>query len=363
MALHGDFKTFPLPDLLQWLDGRRLPGRLVVTAGGGERVFLLGLGGISRYGAQGLLERMARILQLLKLLSDQDGRMAVAAARSGSKSEVAFAATGVSPTLLREIARDDAMQAATDLFEDGNASFHLSDEDDEEESDETVQVDLAMRELLYEAARRHDEAGPASKQIGSDGTRLFATDKLEPRPRGLALAALAAVGSGGATVGSVRLALGLSATGAVRILFELWRDGLLRIEGADAPRHDPLSAMLAQGESLLKQGYFDAAALVFSSLLAADPGDRRVREFARSVEREHMDALYRKLTPMAVPRMITAESALTALRQDERIVAGLVNGRWDVSTVVLASPLRELPTLRAIERMVELGYVELQSPR
>ncbi|HEY3447741.1 MAG TPA: DUF4388 domain-containing protein [Myxococcales bacterium] len=357
MALHGDFKTFPLPDLLQWLEGRRAPGRLTVICGGGERVFLLGPWGIARYGEPGLLERLARIFQLLKVMDPNGVRIAVAAARSGKRCEEAFAAAGVTSELLQEVGRDVATQAATDLFEDANSSFHLADEVDDE-GEESVQVDLPLRELLYEAARRYDEAGPASKQVGSDGTLMFPTGKATPKPRGLARAALAAIG-GGAAVGAVRLALGLSAFGATLILFQLWRDGLVRIEGVAAPKHDPLSIMLSQGEGLLRQGEFDAAALVFNSLLASDPSDKRVREFARAVEREHMDALYRKLTPMAVPTLLAPESSLATLRQDERIVASLINGRWDVSTLVLASPLRELPTLRAIDRMSELGYVGL----
>jgi hypothetical protein len=163
-------------------------------------------------------------------------------------------------------------------------------------------------------------------------------------------------------VGAVRLDLGISAGGAARILFELWREGRVRIDGAsEAPRPDPLTNMLLQGEQLLAGGHFEAAALVFSSLLAADPTDRRVREFARAVEREHVGALYRKLLPVAIPRLAVPESSLGALRQDERIVASLVNDRWDVSTLVLASPLRELQTLRAIERMVELGFATLRA--
>ncbi|MBI5549727.1 MAG: DUF4388 domain-containing protein [Deltaproteobacteria bacterium] len=360
MALNGDFQTFPLPDLLQWLEGSRKRGRLTITSGGGERVFLLSPEGISRYGAAGLYERLARLLRLVKALDETGGRLAVEAARGGARCEEAFAAAGVPESLLREVSRDDAMQSATDLFEDAGASFNFSDETDDE-GDETTRVDLSLRELLYEAARRHDEAGPAVERIGSDSTFLRpGTSHAERPPRGLSAAALGALGQG-ATVGAVRLDLGLSRSGAARILFELWREGRVRIDGADAPQPDPLTRVLEQGEQLLAAGHFEAAALVFESLLAADPSDRRVREFARAVEREHVDALYRKLSPVAVPRMLATEASLATVRQDERIVAALLNDRWDVSTVVLASPLRELQTLRALVRMVELGLIALRT--
>lgn len=356
MALHGDFKTFPFPDLLQWLETSRQSGRLLVSAGVGERVFVFGPTGLCRYGAPGFGERMARLLQLMGALDEAGGRMAVEAARAGVTMEDALAAAGVSDLLAREIANDDATQAVTDLFEDGTASFHFGEE--LEGGDETAQVELGIRELLYEAARRHDEAGPAQQRITSDAMRVL-PGAPAPVARGLSAAALGVVGAG-ATVGSVRLALGISREAAARILVELWRTGQVRIEGAEAPRPDPLTQMLSQGQSLLAEGHFEAAALVFSSLLAADPTDRRVREFARAVEREHVDALYRKLSPVAVARMRVDPASLASLRQDERTVAALVNDRWDVSTLVLASPLRELQTLLALKRMSELGFISLE---
>jgi hypothetical protein len=359
VALHGDFKTFSFPDLLQWLEGSRRSGRLVITSGGEERVLLLSPQGVERYGAAGLHELLARLLRLLGVLDEKGGRMAVEAARSGVKAELAFVGAGVPEATMREIARDEATQAATDLFEDAGARFHFSDEPDDE-GVETVGAELSLRELLYEAARRHDEAGPALERVGADSMSVHRLGAGRPGLHGLAAVALASIGQG-STVGAVRLALGLSRAGAARILFELWKARQVQIGGADAPELDPLTRSLAQGKQLLMAGHFEAAALVFNSLLAADPSDRRVREFARMVERDHVDALYRKLSPMAVPRMLAGEPALAALRQDERIVAALVNDRWDVSTLVLASPLRELQTLRAIDRMVELGLVGLEA--
>jgi len=357
MALHGDFKTFPLPDLLQWLEASHRSGRLTVVSGGGDRFFLLGTEGIVRYGAPGLYEKLARVLKLVGALDELGGQRAVGEARAGLPAEKAFPSAGVPAALLREMARDDAMQSATDLFEDSTATFHFGEEFGEDE-DETVLVELSLRELLYEAARRHDEAMLASERIGGDAIVVRPSGKIDPPPKGLAAAALCAV-KGGGTMGSVRLQLGLSRWGAARLLFELWRSGHVHIDGAEAPQPDPLTHMLSQGAKLLADRQFDAAALVFNSLLAADPSDPRVRDFARAVDREHVEALYQKLSPLSVPKLVVEQSSLSALRPDERIIAALVNGRWDVSTLVLASPLRELQTLRAIERMSELGFVDL----
>jgi hypothetical protein len=269
--------------------------------------------------------------------------------------EDAFARAGVESGMLKSIACENVLQTATDLFNETSGSFHFT-EDPEIEGDETVRVDVSLRELLYEGVRRLDEAGATAEIIGGDSVSVRPGRGADRSLSGLKRAALAAMGSG-STVGAVRLALGLSSGGASRLFYELWRSGLLVIEGAGAPRPDPLTQMLRQGARLLADGHFDAAELVFTSLLAADPSDHRVREFARAVEREHVDALYRELSPVSVPKLLVPESSLVTLRPDERIVASLINGKWDVSALVLASPLRELQTLRAVKRMLELNLV------
>lgn len=355
MALQGELRTFPLPDLLQWLESARKPGRLVLTYGGGERVLYVSSGVIDRVGAASLYERMVRVGQLLHRLDEAQARSVLDKARSGVPVEQAFAAEGLPEESLRTIAREDVFQWAADLFDEASGSFHFS-EDSELEEEENVGVGISIRELLYESARLLDEASAATQTISSDAVMVSPDKPLDASVKGLASAAMRMVGQG-TTVGAIRLTLGLSRGGAARILYELWRAHFLKIEGATVPKSDPLTDMLRKGEALLAGGHYEAAALVFSSLLAADPSDKRVREFARAVEREHVEALYRTLSPVAVPHLLAPPAALAALRSDERIVAGLLNGKWDVSTLVLASPLRELQTLMAIDRMVELNLV------
>ncbi len=359
MAFQGDLKTFAFPDLLSWLDGAKKPGRLSVSYGGGERVFHLQPGQIARYGAVGLFERLLRIARLLRIVDESQARMTLESVHGGIHLEDALAHAGATTDALRVVMREDVYQTVADLLEDSSGSFYFS-EDQEQEGEEAAQVDIGLSEVLYEAARRLDEGMAATKGvIAGDIVAVLPGRPPDGSVVGLPAAALAAVGSG-SSVGAVRLALGLSRLGAARILCDLWRAGFLRIDGAVAPKPDPLTSMLRQGEALLAQGHYEAASLVFNSLLTADPSDRRVRDFARAVEREHVESIYRKLTPVAVPELIGPESSLAVLRPDERIVGTLVNGKWDVSTLVLASPLRELQTLRAIERMMELGLVGLR---
>lgn len=343
MALQGDLKTFPLIDLLQWLDASRKPGQLAMAVGDGERRLVLAPGSVLRSGMTGLYERFGRLGAMLGIEPKPGAR------RDRAELPADF---------VQELAREDLFSSVADLVRESSGTFHYWDEIEQEQG-ELPTVDVPIREVLYEALRRVDEGQSALKTVKADTASLTTTTKEAGPELGVLARVALSVAAEGTTVGAVRLALGLSLPEAARILQELWRAGYVTFEGGTLPKPDPLTRMLRQGEQLVGQGQYEAAELLFNSLLATDPSDRRVRGFLRVVEREHTEVLYRKLRPTSVPRLLVPQPSLAALRPDERLVAALVNGKWDVSTLVLASPLRELQTLRAIERMVSMGFLEL----
>ncbi|HEY6002991.1 MAG TPA: hypothetical protein VIV57_08945, partial [Anaeromyxobacter sp.] len=139
--------------------------------------------------------------------------------------------------------------------------------------------------------------------------------------------------------------------------------GLAHVEGV-APHADPVSRLVDQAQALVVERQFDEAAIVFKSLLAADPSDRRVRALLREAEREHVAALYEELSPVAVPILLGGAASLETragrrLGTIEREVASRVNGRWDVASIALACPLREVETLKALRKLLRLGLVDL----
>jgi hypothetical protein len=152
--------------------------------------------------------------------------------------------------------------------------------------------------------------------------------------------------------------MGLSRMAGARRIFDLMRAGLVEVEGAAEISDDPLATMLENGLELVRQKQFDAASLVFNALLQVDPADRRVREFARMVEGEHLAALFHELPPLTILLLNNDPDALRGLRPEERQVARLLNGSWDVATVALASPSKELDTMKTLSRLVKMGIAQ-----
>ena len=64
------------------------------------------------------------------------------------------------------------------------------------------------------------------------------------------------------------------------------------------------------------------------------------------------------LLVVMVPVLVANNEELQPLRPDERQVAELINGRWDVSAILLASQQRELDALRTLFKLRRLGLLK-----
>ncbi|GMU60707.1 MAG: hypothetical protein AMXMBFR34_24700 [Myxococcaceae bacterium] len=352
MAFHGDLSSYPLPDLLQWLDASRKTGALGLTWDAGQRKIFLLTGQIVATAAPGLWERLARVMEQG---GEAQGERVLAMLKRGQATEPAVT------TAVRQVAEEDLLGSFIDLNGAQGGRFHWTEDPDRGE-DEWVSMELPLRHVVFEALRRVDEAHEVE--------RVFPHDHLVVRPvtgtvkpsHALGRAVLRLVGKEPEmTLSRVWLALGVSRGVVTRAVYDLLRTGRVSVDGARTPDSDPIAEMLEKGAVLLRERQFDAAALVFATLMQRDPGDRRVREFARMVEREHVAALYREIAPVTVFDVAAEPQAMTALRPDERNLVGQLQSGWDLSAVVLASPQRELDTLKAIHKLVRQGIVTPRS--
>jgi hypothetical protein len=342
MAFHGDLSSYPLPELLQWLDGSRKTGALhLAWEAGNRKLFLLG-GVVVATATPGLWERLSRVIEL---------------GGEGVGSQVMqLMKTGQPAESVRLLAEDDLMSALVDLTQTQVGRFHWSEDPDRGE-DEWVSVEMSLRHAVFESLRHLDELPDVERAIPSD--TLVVAPTQGPLPTNVLQRVLYRIATAqpGMTSGRLWLVLGLSRTLVTRAIFDMIRAGQVVAEGAPTPEADPIADMLEKGAVLVRERQFDAAGLVFASLMQNDPSDRRVREFARMVEREHAASLYRELPPLGRFGVTAAPAVLAGLRPDERAIVAQLESGWDVSSVVLASGRRELDTLKSLEKLVRMGAI------
>lgn len=357
MALHGDLSSIPLPELLQWLDGARKSGTLQLSWEAGERKLFITQGHVVAATLPGFRERCARLMMGTGLSEGGKVLAAFAELHRTEDVETAFSARGVPVKPARDLARDELFGSVVDLTLAGHGQFHWT-EDTERSDDEWGPADLGLRELLFESLRWMDEQGDVEKALPHDALTVVAKAAPAANQPFLQRVLLTACATG-QHLGRIRISLGVPRSATNRRLYELMRLKLVEVEGAPPIEADPIADMLEKGALLVREGQYDAAGLVCSSLLASDPSDRRVRELARLVLLEHVASLYAELPPLSVPVLVHEPAALSLLKPEERHIAGLINGAWDVSTLVLASPSRELDTLKMLAKLVRLGLMRL----
>lgn len=355
MAFHGDLFSFPLPELLQWLDSSRKTGTLQLTWEAGERKLFLLSGQVVATSGQGVRERIARLLSLSRLARGETVLAAFEEMERTNELLGAFQSRGLDHRMALLLAREELNGAVVDLVLAQNGHFHWT-EDPDRGGEEWAPLDIGLRELLFEALRWVDEQPEVERALPLDSMTVRSLVKPAPE-QNLLHRIILTLCENGQNLGRLRLAMGVSRTATIRRIYDLLRLKWVRVDGAPEVEQDPVAEMLEKGSVLVRERQFEAAGLVFSSLLASDPADRRVREFARMVEREHVAALYRELPPIMVPELIEDAEALSALRPEERHLASLINGRWDVSTIILASQSRELDTLKSLYKLHRHGLI------
>ena len=329
--LQGDLATLPLPDLFQWVDASRRSGVVEIEPGDGPPFWV----------------------------EVRDRRVVRAARPPASAGLAGFSGWALSmppESLWPEAAHDRLV----DLFlGPGTGRFGFAE--DAAGFEDGVPLDLPVGQLALEGLRRLDEWPRLERSYPSEAALLHADGGGPARTPGLEAVLQAARRR--LSLAETRLALMLSRPSLLRRVEALREAGLAHVEGA-AAQADPISRLIDQAQALVQERQFDEAAHVFKSLLAADPSDRRVRHLLREAEREQLAALYEELSPVAVPVLLGGPAGLDSpagrrLSPADREVAERVNGRWDVASIALASPLREVETLKVLRKLLRLGLVDL----
>jgi uncharacterized protein DUF4388 len=330
-VLQGDLATLPLPDLFQWVDNARRSGVIEIEPGDGVPFWV-----------------------------EVRDRRVVAAARSSQGVALASLSNWTQPLPPETLWPEAAYDRLLDLFLDPGAG-RFSYAEGATGFDDGVALDVAVSQLMLEGMRRLDEWPRLDRGYPSDGALLHADGAGPARSPGLGAVLEAARRCLSLT--EARLALVLSRPALLRRVEALRDAGLAHVEGATT-QADPIARLIDQAQALVRERQFDEAAHVFKSLLAADPSDRRVRSLLREAERDQLAALYEELSPMAVPVLLGGPASLGSpaarrLTATDREVAERINGRWDVASVALACPLREVETLKVLRKLVRLGMASL----
>jgi hypothetical protein len=139
--------------------------------------------------------------------------------------------------------------------------------------------------------------------------------------------------------------------------------GLLTINRRNRERTNSAVELAAGARGRLRQGDRAGAFAMASQALHQDPNDAEVRKTFASIERARVAEVAKQLLARhRVPkrlRDVEMDGEDLGLSKHEIDLAGRVDGRWDLLSLIRSAPVREAEALLAFAHLAEVGVVDL----
>ena len=372
MPLFGTFDTMQLADLLQWISDTRLDGTLTVSVETEETYVLFERGDIRAVSSGDPLRLdVGQLLLARGLIEASKLKEACAQTRDGTPlSEAIIRVTGMEPDELESVRRAHLFEMVLDLFFRDEGSFHLSTSrpgdsllaPHEMSRMEMLGNPISSRNLVIEAMKRLDDWNRFLEVFPGSHMVVHALDGESDDPVWLTMRD----NGDPISVGELCLKVGGSRFGTYRSLYELHKKGLVALDellyGRPVADHlGPVDMLVDNARLLIEEHQYDEAREVLSTATSLDPDNLDARDLLRSLRVEQLEYLYGQIPPHRVPVLAISKEELFrySLSARETYLASRLQGRWDVATLVIATPLGELETLRILKKFIHADIARL----
>jgi hypothetical protein len=269
---------------------------------------------------------------------------------------------------LTQVQSDYAFETVLDLFFHESGSFHFSTAESSQGLLGTVDIPptnvlkkpISTQNMIIEAMRRIDEWNRIREVFPSSYVVVHALPGESDNPVWQELREIGEPTS----VGALCLRMGGSRFNVFKNLHEAYAQGLVGLDpmliGETARSAlGPLDMLIDNARLLLAERQFDEAREVLSTAIALNPHSEEARSMLKQLRGDYLEYLYQLVPPHKVPVLAVDKTELAELQLNPRetYLASRINGRWDVATLVVATPLGELETLRIIRKFIHAGIV------
>ncbi len=367
MSLSGNLKTMDLAELLQWVTLGRKTGSLafirnkiknyiyfrnglIISSRSTEPTkqlghFLLFRGKITEWQLKRALEIQQQTRQILGKILVQEGF--------------------VTQEDIERALRDRTQEVIYDLFLWEDGFFHFTA--DGYNLEDLILINIDINALIFEGVRRKDEWVRIREVYPSNETVLSLCPDTDPKSLQLTplQKKLLFLVTREKTISQMILELHGSDFLVNYELFDLYQKNALRVKTIlAAPVRGPDPAQLfARGLELMQGCKFREAIAVFQEVLQLDPQNSWADQQIEQAEKSICEEMYQTtLPPAKTPYFLVPEASLARhiLSHEEGFVASRINGAWDLKSIVMLSPLREIEILQVVEKFRTLGLIGLK---
>lgn len=148
-------------------------------------------------------------------------------------------------------------------------------------------------------------------------------------------------------------------------LFQLFEQQVIETTETPAPVVEQTSpaVLFNKGLEMMQSRQFKEAIAAFQEVLQVDPQNTWASEQIEKAEKSLCQEYYQAtIQPGRIPYYLVPESTLTRhnLTHEEGFVASRINGTWDVKSIVMLSPLRELEILQVLDKLLQMELIALK---
>ncbi len=372
MSVHGNLKTMPLADLLQWLSQGQKTGTLVIDNGRVEKRIYFRDGAVISSASTDPSEHLGHFLVSHGYIDEQQ---LVEGMRRQVATKVLLGRILVG---LGAIAEDDLLrmlrlkseESVFDIFQWKEGDFRFLDL--ELPTYEMVPITLDVTVLVLEGSQRLDEwqrirGVIRSKHAVPVAVRPFDDPGLLGGER-----KLLALVNDDRTVEEIALQNHASEFFTCRILYEQTRLGTLKIVNprlapavAEPPSRIDAKTLADAGREHLRRGEFEAGLRHLWAARSLEPENSKLKQLVAQAEAKVDKALGESgIVLSAVPQLARSMEELMKLplSPQEGFMLTRVDGVYDIQSIQRISPMTALESALVFARLLEAGHVTLKSP-
>jgi tetratricopeptide (TPR) repeat protein len=367
MSLSGNLKTMDLAELLQWVTLGRKTGSLTFIKNKSKNHIYFKGGQIISSRSNEPTKQLGHFLLFQGKLTETQLKRALEVQQQTRSilGKVLVQEGFVTSQGLHAALEERTREVIYDLFLWEDGFFHFTENG--YDPNELILIQLEMNAVIFEGVRRKDEWSRIRKVFPSNDVILgicpgmdLKSIALSPVQRKLLFHI-----SLGKPISEIILEVHGSEFLVSFALFELHENRIVEVRQGPKPvvvEETPATAF-SQGMAFMKSGNYQEAIAAFQESLRLDPQKVEADEQIEIAERAICQDLYARTLPKTkIPYFLVPISSLTTykLTHQEGFVASRINGAWDIRTIVMLAPLREIEVLQTLERLIKMNILGLR---
>ncbi len=361
-------------DVLDWIDRRFVCGNLTVERGSIVRTFHFDSGYVTNDSSNDPAEHLGQVLINRGIITDEQLNEAfkVQADTGVLLGKILVMVGFVDEAQLRVVLEEKIREGVYDALGWSEGSFRFERAPDEETVSE-FEISVNLHSTIEEGLARVGEWRELRRVIPSDDIVLYARDRepvLQPSDTEAEqrdYASLLATAAKGVTVNQIVLEQPGLRFYTLRKLAILIDRGALALERREESRADSgaeVQASELERSARGRAGRGDRAGALdmTRAALELNPESEPLQKLHRELERTVFAELSRDLlSSFSVPRLLKSDSELESIEMtdNERYLAGRIDGRWDLLSLMRVSPLRQVEVLITFKRLADRGIISL----